>query len=774
MPLLLPNLDDRTWADLTDEARALIPVYGPEWTDHNASDPGITLMELLAWITEMDIYRLNQVSDRERLKFLALVGVAPQPPQPATVVLSFALSAGLTGVALPSGLEFTEQSPTAADVRYRTLQDINLATGELLALQFYDLVKFQNLTPLWNRGAVLYSFGTAPAPGMEFYLGFSAALPINVPVQIFFTFAGGESDLAARRRLLHEVEETEKHCHPHPGNPCAKAAPLQLGRSNATEIPATNLTHYGVRTVWEFLATVGGVNQWLPLDPQKNEVEDATRAFTLDGTVRLRVPQAMQSGTVGAVSTTLYYVRCRFGAGSYDAAPAIDDVALNGVRAQQAVPECMSFVIDPKATITCAASGPPKPNDRTSLRLELDGSKKITQLIFGGGGPDDPQFLVLGYSAPAAGSAGMLNLEGVFLGFGSGLPNQQMTLPDAPVQQSSLALYSLEDDKWFAWQLRPDFDSSTRKDFHAVLDPTSGTVTFGDGEHGRVPPRICSNGSKLAQRCLIFAVYRTTLAKQGNLAAATIMQLADSPHNRALLYDPVAVPDGWTKMKSQLSKISNPLAANDGAGAESIAHASGRADALVETSKRAVTLADYEELACNTPGTRIARVTALANFHPGFPCFQAPGIITVIVLPYLPQGQPVPTPGLLRAVTAYLRRHRIIGTRVEVVGPTYIHVAVQATVQSKTGTNKANLQQAIVTALNNFLDPLIGGPDGAGWPFGRDVYRAEIMKVINAVSGVDHVVSMDLIGENCQPQCGNVCLAPTWLVAAGAHTITIL
>jgi len=48
---------------------------------------------------------------------------------------------------------------------------------------------------------------------------------------------------------------------------------------------------------------------------------------------------------------------------------------------------------------------------------------------------------------------------------------------------------------------------------------------------------------------------------------------------------------------------------------------------------------------------------------------------------------------------------------------------VQASVQSLTGTNKSNLQQAIITALNTFLDPLVGGPDGTGWPFGRDVYR---------------------------------------------------
>ena len=50
MPISLPNLDDRRWAELVDEGRALIPLYSRDWTNHNAADPGITLIELFAWI----------------------------------------------------------------------------------------------------------------------------------------------------------------------------------------------------------------------------------------------------------------------------------------------------------------------------------------------------------------------------------------------------------------------------------------------------------------------------------------------------------------------------------------------------------------------------------------------------------------------------------------------------------------------------------------------------------------------------------------------------
>lgn len=73
MSLPLPNLDDRTYADLVEEARSLIPIEYPEWTDHNPSDTGIMLIEMLAWLTEMVLYRVNQVPNQNLATFLTLL-----------------------------------------------------------------------------------------------------------------------------------------------------------------------------------------------------------------------------------------------------------------------------------------------------------------------------------------------------------------------------------------------------------------------------------------------------------------------------------------------------------------------------------------------------------------------------------------------------------------------------------------------------------------------------------------------------------------------------
>src|SRR5882757_9248132 len=131
MPLPLPNLDTRRWADLVDEARALIPRFAPEWTDHNVHDPGITLIELAAWLTEQLIYRVNRVPDRFRRKFLDLAGYAPRPPRPSRVVLEFAASSTTT---LPAGLVLAGAAG-GLSLPFRLDASLRVAPASILAVQ---------------------------------------------------------------------------------------------------------------------------------------------------------------------------------------------------------------------------------------------------------------------------------------------------------------------------------------------------------------------------------------------------------------------------------------------------------------------------------------------------------------------------------------------------------------------------------------------------------------------------------------------------------------
>ncbi|MEQ1502468.1 MAG: baseplate J/gp47 family protein [Myxococcota bacterium] len=92
MPIKPPNLDDRRYADIVREARALIPQYCPEWTNLSDADPGMTMVQLFAWMTEMTIYRLNRVPDKTYVHFLNFIGEERRDARPAAVPLTFSPS----------------------------------------------------------------------------------------------------------------------------------------------------------------------------------------------------------------------------------------------------------------------------------------------------------------------------------------------------------------------------------------------------------------------------------------------------------------------------------------------------------------------------------------------------------------------------------------------------------------------------------------------------------------------------------------------------------
>ncbi len=106
MPLKPPPIDDRKYQDLVDQALARIPVHTPEWTSFGKSDPGVTLIEVFAFLTESLLYRAKQIPERNRLKFLSLLGVPLQPASAAVGLVALSNERGAPGALyLGPGLE---------------------------------------------------------------------------------------------------------------------------------------------------------------------------------------------------------------------------------------------------------------------------------------------------------------------------------------------------------------------------------------------------------------------------------------------------------------------------------------------------------------------------------------------------------------------------------------------------------------------------------------------------------------------------------------------
>jgi Baseplate J-like protein len=729
------DLDDTRWSELVEEGRALIPLYAPEWTDHNYSDPGITFAELFAWLAEMQVFQVDQVPERHRRKFLALVGIEPLPPQPARTVVRFGLPAGAPALDLPATIECEGRDPAGTAVRVRTLRALHVVPVTLAAIAARSDAGTQDLTARWRRGEAFAPFGDDPRLGATLELGLDASPPQGVATTIALTCATDRAGEAERARLRDVAALGRGACRP-PDSlvACDDASPASADEPEATP------RHHSARVVWELQVAKG---RWRTLDPAAGEVVDDTRALTLDGQVDIVAPQSMYADDADGAQHFL--LRCRFAHGAYDEAPLLRDIAVNGVAAEQSVPAVASWQLAANAVVV----GTPEPGRTQRLGIELDAFGTITRLDLTEEGA--PAVLVLGYGAPPQGGPVVLTVEALRVGRGDGAPGQIARLDPAPVEAASVRLWTGHGPTWRRWSVRRDLDASGPGDTHVVLDAEAGVVGFGDGVHGLVAPA----GD------LIVAAYRTTLAQGGNLTAAAIDRLADDDHNRALLA-------GAPKVD-----VTNPVPATGGAAAETLAHAEGRAGELTTQVTRAVTLTDYERLALETPGGRLARASARANAHPGFPCVVATGVVTVAVVPHLPPDRPVPSAGLLRAVAAYLDPRRIVGTRFEVTGPTYTEVRVRARVRATRLADTTEVGGRIVGALDAFFHPLHGGPDGAGWPLGRDVVRSEVLQEIDDVTGVDHVLALDLIGPD-GASCGNLCVGPLGLVAAAGHEIEVV
>jgi predicted phage baseplate assembly protein len=183
-----PNLDDRKAQELVDEAKLMLQRRWPDWTgwtDHNLSDPGVTLIEAFATMVEQLLYRMNRVPDRTYVKLLELAGLKLHPPVAASTPVTFWLSApGTNDVTVHAGTEVaTDRADGTEPVVFRTVSDLEIVACHAVGAgampsggEFADLT--QPLAISENRtGREVMLFSPRPAPDDAFYVGLSSAVP---------------------------------------------------------------------------------------------------------------------------------------------------------------------------------------------------------------------------------------------------------------------------------------------------------------------------------------------------------------------------------------------------------------------------------------------------------------------------------------------------------------------------------------------------------------------------------------------------------------------
>ncbi|GGK10013.1 putative baseplate assembly protein [Pilimelia anulata] len=303
------------------------------------------------------------------------------------------------------------------------------------------------------------------------------------------------------------------------------------------------------------------------------------------------------------------------------------------------------------------------------------------------------------------------------LGESEGVPGQRWRVARPPVLPDDVpfVVEVAGDDGWREWPEVPGFADADPAARAVTLDRSTGEVAFPpavrepDGtlrHYGAVPPA----GAALRVRR-----YRTGGGRAGNVARGALRTLRS------------AVP--------AVSRVTNREAARGGVDGETVEAAKHRGPVELRAQDRAVTARDYELLAARA-APAAARLRCLpADEESGVRLLVVPGA-TADAGDRLRFTQLIPPADLLAAIAGYLDARRPLGVRLVVEPPYYQGVTVVARLTARSGADPAALAAAALDALYAHLNPLTGGPDGAGWEFGRPVQAGEVFAVLHALPGL--------------------------------------
>lgn len=276
----LPNLDDQKYSDIVEAAKRRIPVIFPEWTDFNEHDPGITVIEVFAWLKEMQQFYLNKISDRSRADMFRLLGIEMRRTAPASVTVSFAGNAPET---VPAG------------TRIFATDGIEFVNPQEYVRPLFSVKKVF----LENTGSMVDITDIASDNGSTFY-------PFGMKL-----FAGdramyiGLSDKCNTAELLFGVEDR---------------LPVKRSEPGDGSVPPRGI-------MWEYSTPLG----YRPCV----SVNDGTFALSFDGSVTLVQGDDFAESDNGGKTPNLFWIRARLTDSGCEDMPRLRNIFCGGMTLVQ-------------------------------------------------------------------------------------------------------------------------------------------------------------------------------------------------------------------------------------------------------------------------------------------------------------------------------------------------------------------------------------------------------------------------------------------------------
>lgn len=723
MPITPPSIDDRRYQQLVDELLARVPVHTPEWTNFNNSDPGVTLVQLYAFLTENLLYRASLTPERNRVKFLQLLQM---PLRPATE------AKGLVAISNERGPSVTETLPSniellAGNVSFRTELGLDVLPVETRV--FFKRPINPPPTDLIEYYRLLYASYQQQLP-LE--LNLYSTIAMDRPVVEQVNLNNDTIDRSLWIALLARKNDAEEKGSIDPWKSVRDSIggkTLTLGLMPSLTANQTRLIPGGVASpndllVFEIPKISGGSNAKVPRDSsgrpvpsyQPLEARTDVNLLSTPGVVQLTLPEASALGFWQDLDP--------LEAGVGELPPTLEDSALS------------NRII-------------------TWLRVRATGAALANILWVG---------------INAAPIRQRERVASERLTDGNGTPDQVRRLSKAPVLKDSIEVITLSNTEQLQWNeiddllaakpevpvvdsrnpptandksLLNELVNHVRRDQVNVFqaDHESGTLIFGDGFHGR----------RLPLGANVFATYEFCQGSSGNVAAKAIN---NAPQ----------LPSGFT--------VSNPVRTWGGADAETTNDGEKQIKRFLQHRDRLVSVEDFESIAWRTPGIDIGRIEVLPAFHPDFVPNEPgaiPGVVTVLAIPRFDPVQPDAPQAdklFLNNICRYLEPRRLVTTELVVSGPIYKPIWVSIGIDVASGFSIAEVVESVKQSIRQFLTPiakdqssigyaaqnglLFGAQTDAvakGWPLRMAVSARVLLAVTARVPGVTSVFDEVLLAE---------------------------
>ena len=677
---LPPPIDDLGYENLVAEAVARIPVHNPDWTNYNDADPGITLLQLFAFMTDSLAYRANLIPDRNRRAFLRLLGLRQRGPVPAEGLVAFDATKGpLSSRVVPADAEVragnvpfhTEHTIDVLPVTVTVCAKLPSATDLDEASRAAYLSMYEDLDPSAD-GIQLYD-----TQRLELPAGATRYRPIRIAEAVdrslWVALLAPKPTLVAAVRDLIGGKVLSVGIVPDVVDASRVLPPVSVLRS----VPAPRLV----------VSTPAGQR---PTDPEAR---------------RLATYRELDTGERGDVLVE----------------PGVLDVLLPA-------PEDLVAWTDLEASEDGYGDFPPplEPAERTRLVTWLRITRARPTATGGAAaGALGATFSWVGVNVTSVTQVARVADER--LPRGTGESDQVAHLGQRSVLVDSVRVvvdgveWTRVDDLRTAPPetvvgvgVSPDRPGLATSGSPLVFAcDADGTVRFGDGLRGARPPRDAE----------IRASYSSSQGRAGVLPAGSI--------KTALGLAPGV-------------QVTNPVPTWGGQDAETVEDAEARMSEVVHHRDRLVTRDDVREITWRAPGVDLGRVEVLPLFHPQLVGVESPGVITVMVIPRFDPAQPdAPRPDqmFLDSVCEHLDARRLVTTEVHVVGPQYVDLTLAVGFDPVPGRDVPDVREGIKATVRALLSPLDLVPgDGLGaWPLGKTVDPLEVLTVVARVDGVARV-----------------------------------